>query len=171
MPGVQQTFSTPKGDRPRHTHTARGSGTGSERRAWFAARSHGSRKSGTLPLLCRCCPALRKTARRRVSTTPSKCASRLLSLCSVEDAALHLPIALYALQEASVACVSSVAGGADDTANGGSVHRMVYRFGKVFLENECTILGAIDGPECDSFNRSGRSPLITCLVNLHPKYR
>lgn len=51
----------------------------------------------------------------------------------------------------------------------GSVHRMVYRFGKVFLENECTILGAIDGPECDSFNRSGRSPLITYLVNLQRK--
>jgi hypothetical protein len=36
-----------------------------------------------------------------------------------------------------------------------SIERMVNNLGKQFLEQDCTVLGGNDGPECDIFNRSG----------------
>lgn len=36
-----------------------------------------------------------------------------------------------------------------------SVHRMVRNLGKHLLEQECTVLGSRNGPECAVFNRSG----------------
>lgn len=38
----------------------------------------------------------------------------------------------------------------------GSVHRMVRNLGDVMLEQDCSVLGASDGPECARFNRSGQ---------------
>ena len=37
----------------------------------------------------------------------------------------------------------------------GSVHRMVTKLGDAFLNQDCTVLGSNDGPECGVFLRTG----------------
>ena len=52
----------------------------------------------------------------------------------------------------------------------GSVHRMVRNLGDVMLEQECSVLGASDGPECARFNRSGQR-YACVLANLRGEQR
>ena len=49
----------------------------------------------------------------------------------------------------------------------GSVHRMVRNLGDVMLEQDCSVLGASDGPECARFNRSGQR--YACVLREPPR--